>query len=158
MPSYLYIKSDHKLDNEKDLKLIDELTRKLRNSEGVDKVMSATEPYNEKIKLFYVKKQLKSVTDGTAKLEKGVGKLTKGSEQVTSGAKKLANGTGSLATGAQELYTGTKTLTRGAQDLTDNMSNLVSGLDQLKSELSAESGSLDTSKPVSYTHLRAHET
>lgn len=146
MPSYLYIKSDHKLDNEKDLKLIDELTRKLRNSEGVDKVMSATEPYNEKIKLFYVKKQLKSVTDGTAKLEKGVGKLTKGSEQVTSGAKKLANGTGSLATGAQELYTGTKTLTRGAQDLTDNMSNLVSGLDQLKSELSAESGSLDTSK------------
>ncbi len=52
MPSYLYIKSDHKLDNEKDLKLIDELTRKLRNSEGVDKVMSATEPYNEKIKLL----------------------------------------------------------------------------------------------------------
>lgn len=237
MPSYLYIKSDHTLDNEKDLKLIDELTRKLRNSEGVDKVMSATEPYNEKIKLLYVKKQLKSVTDGTAKLEKGVGKLTKGSEQVTSGAKKLANGadqldegtgtlsdgakdlytgtvklyngsialydgagtlfngtktlsvgadalysgtrklssgantlsagtqklksgtsslasgsqtlangTGSLATGAQKLYTGTKTLTRGAQDLTDNMSNLVSGLDQLKRELSAESGSLDTSK------------
>ncbi|MBO1167709.1 MMPL family transporter [Lactobacillus delbrueckii subsp. lactis] len=146
MPSYLYIKSDHTLDNEKDLKMIDELTRKLRNSEGVDKVMSATEPYNEKIKLLYVKKQLKSVTDGTAKLEKGVGKLTKGSEQVTSGAKKLANGAGSLATGAQKLYTGTKTLTRGAQDLTDNMSNLVSGLDQLKSELSAESGSLDTSK------------
>ncbi|AZA15508.1 MMPL family transporter [Lactobacillus delbrueckii subsp. lactis] len=167
MPSYLYIKSDHTLDNEKDLKMIDELTRKLRNSEGVDKVMSATEPYNEKIKLLYVKKQLKSVTDGTAKLEKGVGKLTKGSEQVTSGAntlsagtqklksgtsslasgsQTLANGTGSLATGAQKLYTGTKTLTRGAQDLTDNMSNLVSGLDQLKSELSAESGSLDTSK------------
>ncbi|MCD5569703.1 MMPL family transporter [Lactobacillus delbrueckii subsp. lactis] len=139
MPSYLYIKSDHTLDNEKDLKMIDELTRKLRNSEGVDKVMSATEPYNEKIKLLYVKKQLKSVTDGTAKLEKGVGKLTKGSEQVTSGANTLSAGT-------QKLYTGTKTLTRGAQDLTDNMSNLVSGLDQLKSELSAESGSLDTSK------------
>lgn len=150
MPSYLYIKSDHTLDNEKDLKLIDELTRKLRNSEGVDKVMSATEPYNEKIKLLYVKKQLKSVTDGTAKLEKGVGKLTKGSEQVTSGAKKLANGadqldegTGTLSDGAKNLYTGTQTLTNGAKDLTANMNTLVAGLDQLKSQLSENASSLN---------------
>ncbi|MBT8917228.1 permease [Lactobacillus delbrueckii subsp. bulgaricus] len=151
MPSYLYIKSDHTLDNEKDLKLIDELTRKLRNSEGVDKVMSATEPYNEKIKLLYVKKQLKSVTDGTAKLEKGVGKLTKGSEQVTSGAKKLANGadqldegTGTLSDGTKDLYTGTQTLTNGAKDLTANMNTLVAGLDQLKSQLSENASSLST--------------
>ncbi|MBT8810266.1 MMPL family transporter [Lactobacillus delbrueckii subsp. bulgaricus] len=150
MPSYLYIKSDHTLDNEKDLKLIDELTRKLRNSEGVDKVMSATEPYNEKIKLLYVKKQLKSVTDGIAKLEKGVGKLTKGSEQVTSGAKKLANGadqldegTGTLSDGAKDLYTGTQTLTNGAKDLTANMNTLVAGLDQLKSQLSENASSLN---------------
>ena len=150
MPSYLYIKSDHTFDNEKDLKLIDELTRKLRNSEGVDKVMSATEPYNEKIKLLYVKKQLKSVTDGTAKLEKGVGKLTKGSEQVTSGAKKLANGadqldegTGTLSDGAKDLYTGTQTLTNGAKDLTANMNTLVAGLDQLKSQLSENASSLN---------------
>lgn len=134
MPSYLYIKSDHKLDNERDLKLIDELTRKLRNSEGVDKVMSATEPYNEKIKLLYVKKQLKSVTDGTAKLEKGVGKLTKGSEQVTSGAKKLANGadqldegTGTLSDGAKDLYTGTVKLYNGSIALYDGAGNLFNG-------------------------------
>ncbi|GHN23276.1 membrane protein [Lactobacillus delbrueckii] len=134
MPSYLYIKSDHTLDNEKDLKLIDELTRKLRNSEGVDKVMSATEPYNEKIKLLYVKKQLKSVTDGTAKLEKGVGKLTKGSEQVTSGAKKLANGadqldegTGTLSDGAKDLYTGTVKLYNGSIALYDWAGTLFNG-------------------------------
>ncbi|EPB98225.1 MMPL family transporter [Lactobacillus delbrueckii] len=134
MPSYLYIKSDHTLDNEKDLKLIDELTRKLRNSEGVDKVMSATEPYNEKIKLLYVKKQLKSVTDGTAKLEKGVGKLTKGSEQVTSGAKKLANGadqldegTGTLSDGAKNLYTGTVKLYNGSIALYDGAGTLFNG-------------------------------
>lgn len=134
MPSYLYIKSDHKLDNEKDLKLIDELTRKLRNSEGVDKVMSATEPYNEKIKLLYVKKQLKSVTDGTAKLEKGVGKLTKGSEKVTSGAKKLANGadqldegTGTLSDGAKNLYTGTVKLYNGSIALYDGAGTLFNG-------------------------------
>lgn len=134
MPSYLYIKSDHTLDNEKDLKLIDELTRKLRNSEGVDKVMSATEPYNEKIKLLYVKKQLKSVTDGTAKLEKGVGKLTKGSEQVTSGAKELANGadqldegTGTLSDGANGLYTGTVKLYNGSIALYDGAGTLFNG-------------------------------
>ncbi|GHN16298.1 MMPL family transporter [Lactobacillus delbrueckii] len=134
MPSYLYIKSDHTLDNEKDLKLIDELTRKLRNSEGVDKVMSATEPYNEKIKLLYVKKQLKSVTDGTAKLEKGVGKLTKGSEKVTSGAKKLANGadqldegTGTLSDGAKDLYTGTVKLYNGSIALYDGAGTLFNG-------------------------------
>lgn len=134
MPSYLYIKSDHTLDNEKDLKLIDELTQKLRNSEGVDKVMSATEPYNEKIKLLYVKKQLKSVTDGTAKLEKGVGKLTKGSEKVTSGAKKLANGadqldegTGTLSDGAKDLYTGTVKLYNGSIALYDGAGTLFNG-------------------------------
>ena len=134
MPSYLYIKSDHTLDNEKDLKLIDELTRKLRNSEGVDKVMSATEPYNQKIKLLYVKKQLESVTDGTAKLEKGVGKLTKGSEQVTSGAKKLANGadqldegTGTLSDGAKNLYTGTVKLYNGSIALYDGAGTLFNG-------------------------------
>lgn len=138
MPSYLYIKSDHTLDNEKDLKLIDELTRKLRNSEGVDKVMSATEPYNEKIKLLYVKKQLKSVTDGTAKLEKGVGKLTKGSEQVTSGAKKLANGadqldegTGTLSDGAKDLYTGTVKLYNGSIALYDGAGTLFNGTETL---------------------------
>ncbi|MCD5493652.1 MMPL family transporter [Lactobacillus delbrueckii subsp. lactis] len=161
MPSYLYIKSDHTLDNEKDLKLIDELTRKLRNSEGVDKVMSATEPYNEKIKLLYVKKQLKSVTDGTAKLEKGVGKLTKGSEQVTSGAKKLANGadqlkselsaeSGSLDTSKlDQLSEGLTKLNTGLQQLngvvsqinvpnidTSKISSLVSGLQSLQGQVS----------------------
>ncbi|MCD5550178.1 MMPL family transporter [Lactobacillus delbrueckii] len=167
MPSYLYIKSDHTLDNEKDLKLIDELTRKLRNSEGVDKVMSATEPYNEKIKLLYVKKQLKSVTDGTAKLEKGVGKLTKGSEQVTSGAntlsagtQKLKSGTSSLASGSQTLANGTGSLAKGANDLSagtqklvDNtsklnsyMSQLTQGLDEMKSQLSVQMQSLDASQ------------
>ncbi|WP_201346737.1 MMPL family transporter, partial [Lactobacillus nasalidis] len=134
MPSYLYIKSDHTLDNEKDLKLIDELTRKLRNSEGVDKVMSATEPYNQKIKLLYVKKQLKSVTDGTSKLEKGVSKLTKGSEKVTSGAKKLASGadtldegTGTLTDGAKDLYTGTVKLYNGSIALYDGAGTLFNG-------------------------------
>lgn len=134
MPSYLYIKSDHTLDNEKDLKLIDELTQKLRKSEGVDKVISVTEPYNEKIKLLYVKKQMKSVTDGTDKLEKGVSKLTKGSEKVTSGAKKLANGadqldegTGTLSDGAKDLYTGTVKLYNGSIALYDGAGTLFNG-------------------------------
>ena len=134
MPSYLYIKSDHTLDNEKDLKLIDELTQKLRKSEGVDKVISVTEPYNEKIKLLYVKKQMKSVTDGTDKLEKGVSKLTKGSEKVTSGAKKLASGadtlssgTDTLTDGAKSLYTGTVKLYNGSIALYDGAGTLYNG-------------------------------
>lgn len=134
MPSYLYIKSDHTLDNEKDLKLIDELTQKLRKSEGVDKVISVTEPYNEKIKLLYVKKQMNSVTDGTDKLEKGVSKLTKGSEKVTSGAKKLASGadtlssgTDTLSDGAKSLYTGTVKLYNGSIALYDGAGTLFNG-------------------------------
>ncbi|MGN1407784.1 MMPL family transporter [Lactobacillus sp.] len=134
MPSYLYIKSNHTLDNEKDLKLIDELTQKLRKSEGVDKVISVTEPYNEKISLLYVKKQMKSVTDGTDKLEKGVSKLTKGSEKVTSGAKKLASGadtlssgTDTLTDGAKSLYTGTVKLYNGSIALYDGAGTLYNG-------------------------------
>ena len=134
MPSYLYIESKHKLDNEKDLKLIDELTRKLRKSEGVDKVISVTEPYNQKIKLLYVKKQLKTVTDGTKKLENGVTKLTKGSEKVTNGAKKLSSGadalhegTGTLSDGAKDLYVGTVKLYNGSIALYDGAGSLYNG-------------------------------
>ena len=134
MPSYLYIESKHKLDNEKDLKLIDELTRKLRKSEGVDKVISVTEPYNQKIKLLYVKKQLKTVTDGTKKLENGVTKLTKGSEKVTNGAKQLSSGadtlhegTNTLSDGAKDLYVGTVKLYNGSIALYDGTGTLYNG-------------------------------
>ena len=44
-PSYLYIKSKHRLDNEENLKLIDQLTKQLQNSKDVSFATSVTQPY-----------------------------------------------------------------------------------------------------------------
>lgn len=139
-PSYLYIKSKHRLDNEKDLKLLDQLTLQLRESKGVDKVMSVTEPYNEKIKALYVKRQLKTVTDGTKQLENGVTRLTKGSEKVTSGANQLSNGAdaltngiGTLGSGAEQLYSGTVRLHNGSVSLANGAGTLANGAGTLAS-------------------------
>ena len=54
-PATLYIKSNHTLDNEKDLKLIDQLTEQIKHTKGVKTVASVTQPSGSKIKKLYVK-------------------------------------------------------------------------------------------------------
>lgn len=125
-PSYLYIQSKHRLDNEENLKLIDQLTRQLQNSKDVSFATSVTQPYGEPIDMLYVNNQLNTVNDGVDQARTGLGKLSKG-------ANKVANGANSLKDGADQLQDGTGRLQSGAQQLVGGTSRLQSGAEQLQS-------------------------
>ncbi|BDR60007.1 MMPL family transporter [Lactobacillus xylocopicola] len=129
-PSTLYIKSDHRLDNEADLKLIDQLTKQLQGSKDVSFVTSVTQPYGESIQQLYVKNQLNTVNQGVDQARAGLNKLSKAS-------KKLASGATALSSGSSQLQGGTSQLQGGAGRLQSGTSQLANGLNQLNSQLSA---------------------
>ena len=139
-PSYLYIQSKHRLDNEENLKLIDQLTRQLQGSKDVAFVTSVTEPYGEPIDMLYVNNQLNTVNQGVDQARSGLGKLSKGANKVanganslTDGADQLQDGTGRLQSGADQLVGGASRLQNGAQSLQNGAVRLQNGSSQLVS-------------------------
>lgn len=139
-PSYLYIQSKHRLDNEENLKLIDQLTRQLQQSKDVSFATSVTQPYGEPIDMLYVNNQLNTVNDGVDQARSGLGRLSKGANKVANGANRLRDGadqlqdgTGQLQSGAQQLVGGTSRLQNGAQQLQSGATRLQNGSNQLVS-------------------------
>ena len=139
-PSYLYIQSKHRLDNEENLKLIDQLTRQLQQSKDVSFATSVTQPYGEPIDMLYVNNQLNTVNDGVDQARSGLGKLSKGANKVANGANRLRDGadqlqdgTGRLQSGAQQLVGGTSRLQSGAEQLQSGAVRLQNGSSQLVS-------------------------
>ena len=139
-PSYLYIQSKHRLDNEENLKLIDQLTKQLQQSKDVSFATSVTQPYGEPIDMLYVNNQLNTVNQGVDQARSGLGKLSKGANKVANGANRLRDGadqlqdgTGRLQSGAQQLVGGTTRLQSGAQQLQSGATRLQNGSSQLQS-------------------------
>ena len=139
-PSYLYIQSKHRLDNEENLKLIDQVTMQLQASKDVSFATSVTEPYGEPIDMLYVNNQLNTVNDGVDQARSGLGKLSKGTNKVANGANslkdgadQLQNGTSRLQSGASQLVSGTNRLQNGASQLQSGATRLQSGSGQLVS-------------------------
>lgn len=149
MPSVLYIKANHRLDNETNLELIDRLTQQLQSAKDVSFATSVTEPYGEPITQLYVNNQMNTVNSGVDKARGGLNKLSKGSKKITKGANKLSSGadqlesgTSQLAAGANQLQSGTARLQAGAGRLESGTLNLQSGTQQLVSGLNALSNQL----------------
>ena len=147
-PSYLYIKSKHRLDNEENLKLIDQLTKQLQASKDVSFATSVTQPYGEPIDQLYVNDQLGTVNNGVDEVRTGLSKLSKGSEKATTGAQRLQDGadqlqdgTTRLQDGADQLQSGTVRLQDGASQLQNGVGQLAAGLNQLNAQLAAQMGS-----------------
>ncbi|MCT6877245.1 MAG: MMPL family transporter, partial [Lactobacillus apis] len=129
-PSTLYIKSDHRLDNEADLRLLDQLTRQIQSSGDVSLVTSVTQPYGERINQLYVNNQLNTVNKGVDQARAGLSKLSKASKQLSTGASQLASGTSQLQNGTGQLQSGTGQLQSGAGQLQGGAGRLQSGTQQ----------------------------
>ena len=130
-PATLYIKSNHTLDNEKDLKLIDQLTEQIKHTKGVKTVASVTQPSGSKIKKLYVNSQMKTVNNGVSTARNGLGKLSAGSQQMTNGLNSAATGTNQLNSGINSAATGANRLTSGLAQLSSGGNQMTSGLNQL---------------------------
>ncbi|MCZ3394016.1 MMPL family transporter, partial [Enterococcus faecium] len=77
-PTTIYIKSNHKLDNESDLRVIDNLTNQIKGIDGIKTVASVTQPGGDKLDQLYVNDQLKTLTSQTSKAQAGLKELQKG--------------------------------------------------------------------------------
>ncbi|AVK61714.1 transporter [Lactobacillus sp. CBA3605] len=131
-PSTLYIKSDHALNNEKDLKVIDSLTKQLQKVDGVKTVASATQPGGSEISALYVKSQLGTVTSGMKSASKGLTKISSGLDSADSQLK--GSNMSSGVSDAKELATGAKTVADGVVTYANGVYTVNNGLDQLNSK------------------------
>lgn len=138
--STLYIQSGHKLDNEKSLKEIDQIVKKIQADPDVKFASSITEPNGKSIKRLYVDNQLGTVNSGVNTARNGLGTLSNGSKQITNGAvqlqngaNQLSNGTGRLQSGANQLLSGTTRLQNGANTLRVGTMQLATGAGRLES-------------------------
>jgi RND superfamily putative drug exporter len=146
-PTTIYIKSNHRLDNEKSLKQLDETTNQLKQVKGVKKALSVTQPSGSQIKKLYVKNQMRSVTSGLAEAQDGLHRIQKGLKKaknkidaadINSGvndAAKLADGSKELATGLAEYSAGISKVTNGTVTLKNGLYSYTSGVTQIKTGL-----------------------
>lgn len=149
MPSYLYISAKHSLDNEKDLKEIDQLTRQLRNDDDVSLVTSVTEPYGSKIKQLYVNDQLNTVNKGVNSARSGLSKLQDGSSQMSNGLGQLKNGSQSLVNGLNLMSNQLQGQMGGSNasqlaQLQEGLPKINSGIQQLNGALQNSGNAVDT--------------
>ncbi|KOY70659.1 MMPL family transporter [Apilactobacillus kunkeei] len=79
-PSTIYIKSDHKLNNEKDLNEIDRLTQQLGKQSGVKTVASVTQPSGMPINQLYVNDQLETLNSKMKTAKKGISTIKQGTK------------------------------------------------------------------------------
>lgn len=138
--STLYIQSKDKLDNEKSLKEIDQIVKKIQADPDVKFASSVTEPNGKSIKRLYVDNQLGTVNSGVNTARNGLETLSNGSKQITNGAvqlqngaNQLSNGTGRLQAGANQLASGTTRLQNGAEALRSGTMRLATGAGRLES-------------------------
>lgn len=155
-PSTLYIKTDHALNNEKDLKVIDNLTKQLKKVKGVKTVASVTQPGGSEISALYLKSQLGTVTSGMKTAGSGLSKISSGLDSANSklkssnmssgvsGAKKLATGAKSLKAGIVTYANGVYTVNNGLDQLNSKTGTLSSGVNKLASGASQVSTGLNT--------------
>ena len=162
-PTTLYIKTDHPVDNEKDLKEIDELARQIQAVKGVKIVATVTEPGGSKLKELYVNDQLKTVTNGTKDARKGLSQISNGLDGANSqlkganiqagvdGAKKLYDGSQQLQAGANTLANGASTLSNGMVTYANGVYTLNNGM----SQLAAATGGLGSGVDALYNGANA---
>lgn len=77
-PVTIYIRANHKLDNEHDMLLIDRVTNQLKKSKGVKTVASVTQPAGSKVNQLYVNNQLKQITGKLGTAQSSMNQLSSG--------------------------------------------------------------------------------
>lgn len=77
-PTTIYIQANHKLNNEKDLKEIDRITKQVQQEKGIDSVNTVTQPGGVPLKQLYLSDQLSTLTGNVTTMQKGLKKISKG--------------------------------------------------------------------------------
>lgn len=82
MPTTVVIENNKALDNAEALTVIDNLTERLKNIDGVKQVASVTQPQSQKVDNFYIGNQTKAVTNGLSSSQAGLNQIYQGLKPV----------------------------------------------------------------------------
>lgn len=150
MPATVVIESDEALDNNDSLAVIDNLTERLNDLEGVKMVSSVTQPQGKQIDDFYVDSQMGTVTDGISQTQDGVDQIYNGLTEAQEGLEsadfsevnQMVDGTAKLQHGLTALTDGLEQIQAGIDDGTNNPQTITNGLAAIETNLSSMSGGI----------------
>jgi putative drug exporter of the RND superfamily len=148
MPATIVIETDKALNNNESLAVIDDVTERLKNIDGVKQVSSATQPLGKQIEDFYVYKQMGSVTDGVSQTQDGVDQINDGlklaQEKLGSAdfsqVGQMVDGTAKLQDGLTALTNGLKQIQNGIDNGSSNSQTISNGIAEIQTNLTKVSG------------------
>ncbi|OPA79331.1 hypothetical protein BVG16_09600 [Paenibacillus selenitireducens] len=143
LPTTVVVESDKALDNNESLAVVDKLTDKLKEIDGVKKVASVTQPQSEPIDKFYISSQTESVADGIHATKDGVVKIQDGIQQMQgklvspdfSSVDQLISGTGQVQQGYTQITDAINQVAQGIDQGASGAANLRDGIARLKTGL-----------------------
>ncbi|WP_251545780.1 MMPL family transporter [Limosilactobacillus caecicola] len=105
-PVTIYLRANHKLDNERDLLLIDRLTDQLKKNSDVQTVASVTQPAGSKVSQLYVNNQLAQLTGQLGTATSSMSQMQSGmqqseQQQAAQQSSQMMQGLGQLDSGLQ---------------------------------------------------------
>lgn len=130
-PTTIYIKANHRLDNERDMLLIDRVTNQLKKSTGVKTVASATQPAGTKVNQLYVNNQLKQITGQLGTAQSSISQLSSGMQSQASAAAAQAAQSGASAAQLQAQQASGTQMMQGVSRMSTGLSqggNYLTGL------------------------------
>jgi len=153
------MKSDAPLDTSEGLAAVEQVTRRLAETEGVKSVRSATRPTGEPLEQLRVSYQVSELGSGLEQGEDGLNEIGSGLaeaseelkanapqlEEAVNGAKRLAQGTSELEAGLEQLGDGLRRLAQGLSSGEAGAGELASGAAEAQAaaeQLAAAAGEL----------------
>ncbi|ADY55520.1 MmpL domain-containing protein [Syntrophobotulus glycolicus DSM 8271] len=148
MPVSVIIDNHAALDQNEALAVIDTLTERLKQIEGVDQVSSVTQPQGSPIPDFYIGSQVGSVNSGLSRTQDGTEQIADGLKLAQdklgsadfSQAGQIADGTVRLQDGMTALTDGLKQVQAGLAGGSPDSPTLSNGMAVLETNLAAMSG------------------
>lgn len=151
MPATVVIENNKELDNNEALSVIDNITERIKNIDGVKQVSSVTQPNGKEIESFYTNTQIKSVTEGLSKTNGGVDKIYDGLKTAQdklgsadfSGVSDMVDGTTKLQTGVSAMSDGLQQIQNGIGNGSNNSQSIAYGINTIQANLAKMNNGLE---------------
>ncbi|MBI4857488.1 MAG: MMPL family transporter [Acetobacterium woodii] len=150
MQTTVVIENDRAMDNNQDLAVLDGLTEKLKNMDGISAVAGPTQPKGEMIADLYTNTQTNTVVNGLTATNNGVSQINNGLSTINnslttpdfSPVQELSQGTGSLKNGIDSVTLGLEAINQGIDAGSNGADRLATGIAQLKDGVAVINGGL----------------
>ncbi|MGM7702113.1 MMPL family transporter [Pseudalkalibacillus sp. Hm43] len=128
LPTKVVLRDDDRMDSKEVLPIIEEITRSIKEIEGIETVRSATQPQGDQVEEFFVAKQAEQLNDGLGEGKDGLNQIEDGLKEASSELKKSEPELKDATSGINELLSGTQELKSGVNDLSASLTKIENGI------------------------------